>query len=168
MIPRLSDITRLLMNPPLKPELKTTSGVLNPPFGATRLSKIIAQLWLDFESVICTNLVPYSEIQKYISLFLGVVKLICALLSTNIYEVNVQLKNLQTIDMLLVGFQISHIKFYHVYCNNRSSIMSFIFNIGSILQILLEQFSTCPSWTMHHFSVHLESSTNTWFHCRWK
>ena len=39
MIPRLSDITRLLTNPPQKAELKTTSGTLSPPFGATRLSK---------------------------------------------------------------------------------------------------------------------------------
>ena len=37
---------------------------------------------------------------------IGVVKLICALLSTNIYEINVQFKNLKTIDILLVRNEI--------------------------------------------------------------
>merc|ERR1712226_968647 len=81
MIPRLHDITKLLTNPPQKPELKTTSGTLNPPFGSTRLS---------------------------------VVKLICALLSTNIYEINVQFRNLKTIDILLdLFFKYSLNNFLH-------------------------------------------------------
>ena len=81
IIPRLSDITRLLLKPPQKPELKTTVGSLNPPFGVTRLS---------------------------------VVKLICALLSTNIFAINVQLMNLKTIDILLdLFFKYSLNNFLH-------------------------------------------------------
>ena len=39
ILPRLPDLTRLLTYPPLRSPLKTTAGSLEPPLGATRLSK---------------------------------------------------------------------------------------------------------------------------------
>ena len=41
VIPRLLDFTRLLTSPPFRSPLKTTAGTLEPPLGATRLSKSI-------------------------------------------------------------------------------------------------------------------------------
>lgn len=39
IIPRISNFTHLLSNPPSKPAIKTTAGLLDPPLGKTRLSK---------------------------------------------------------------------------------------------------------------------------------
>ena len=36
VVPRLPEIVALLANPPAKPAVHTTAGILNPPLGATR------------------------------------------------------------------------------------------------------------------------------------
>ena len=51
-------------------------------------------------------------------LILGVVKLISALLSTNIYEINVQFRNLKTIDILLVRTKLNiYVYLRYLYFN---------------------------------------------------
>jgi hypothetical protein len=39
VLPRINELTELLVNPPKKSAVTTTVGVLDPPFGAARLSK---------------------------------------------------------------------------------------------------------------------------------
>ena len=40
IIPRLAELVELLADPPVKPPVQTTAGVLDPPFGPTRYSTV--------------------------------------------------------------------------------------------------------------------------------
>merc|ERR1719167_272428 len=121
MIPRLNDITKLLTNPPLKPELKTTSGTLCPPFGSTRLS---------------------------------VVKLISALLSTNIQEINLQFRNLKTIDILLdLFFKYSLNNFLHAQVEQ---CITFLFTWNPQQQ-LPDMSNTVPEESFSPKNEHVEA-----------
>ena len=82
-------------------------------------------------------------------ILLGVVKLICALLSTNIYEINVQFRNLKTIDILLVRID-------SYFCSN---------NIESNKQNLLKTRSVCYIWSFFQ-DLFFKYSLNNFLHAQ--
>ena len=102
LFPRLPDFTRLLTSPPFRSPLKTTAGTLEPPLGATRLSKTDSLPELKFTEFALIHLL-LIPIMTVFSLLPGVAKLICALLTTNNFEVIKSLKELKTVDVLIVS-----------------------------------------------------------------
>ena len=96
--PWLGDFTDLLTNPPNLTVMRTTAGVLDPPLGQTRLRKCLILFW-------CT--ICYVNTSLSILFIADVAKLVCALLSTNNKAINLKLKELGTINILLVNNSIN-------------------------------------------------------------
>ncbi len=92
ILPRIQDFADLLLKPPPKPAIKTTAGLLDPPLGATRLSKCI------------NTTVIYNELLNNTQ-FSDVAKLVNSLLATQNIEVNKKLAETKTLDILLVRHQ---------------------------------------------------------------
>lgn len=71
LVPRLGDITRLLVEPPRKAAVRTTAGVLDPPLGATRLgvARLVATLLATAHPDVNAGLMQHRTIDVLLDLF---------------------------------------------------------------------------------------------------
>ena len=71
ILPRVEDFTRLLTDPPVKPPVKSTAGILDPPLGQTRLhvAKLINSLLATRSLDVNKKLVETKTLDTLLDLF---------------------------------------------------------------------------------------------------